>query len=585
MPQRSPGHDEHRLSGDDRFWLGTWLVEPGCGQIRRDDTVVRVEPKAMDVLVYLASNAGRVISREELEQKVWRGALVGYDAVTHTVIKLRKALDDDPREPRYIATVPKRGYRLLPGVLRCPEAALPAPTPAITPVVALSPNQGPTGTETLNTHRWRRVAPIAILALVVLLAALFIVGRERIPVSEDGEGVPEPKTVAVLPFRNLSADSNEDYFAEGMSDDLITSLARFSDLQLVDRESTSFYRDTPLGAGEIADRLNARYLVRGSVQRTPRRVRISVRLIDAYSGETLWADSFDDDTTHLFEMQDRITHRIVVALTGRINVRDRQELSRPRTNNVAAYDAFLYGRQQFFLYGSAAQNRNARESFQRAIALDPDFALAYAMLAWTHAFDAMNGWSASRDTSLQRARDLASKALALDEAMPVAYFVRGLAYRELGDRARATVEAEKAIALDPNYAGAHVLLATLLYFDGRAQEGVKLMRRAIALNPNHPYNYSFHLGQALYILKRYDEAIAALNHVLESNPSAERAHLWLAAAYAQAGRSDDAHWELEQVRTADPAVSVERVRHIYPFTHPVDLEHFVEGLRKAGLSK
>jgi adenylate cyclase len=211
--------------------------------------------------------------------------------------------------------------------------------------------------------------------------------------------------------------------------------------------------------------------------------------------------------------------------------------------------------------------------------------LAYAMLAWTHAFDAMNGWSASRDASLEHARDLASKAIGLDDAMPVAYFVRGLAYRELGDRARATAEAEKAIALDPNYAGAHVLLATLLYFNGRAQEGVRLMQRAIALNPNHPYNYSFHLGQALYILKHYDEAIAMLNHVLESNPSAERAHLWLAAAYAQAGRSDDAHWEMEQVRAADPGVSLERVRHLYPFTDPADLEQFLEGLRKAGLSQ
>ncbi len=238
----------------------------------------------------------------------------------------------------------------------------------------------------------------------------------------------------------------------------------------------------------------------------------------------------------------------------------------------------------FFRYSNAEENSAARESFERAIALDSGFALAYAMLAWTHTFDAMNDWSVSRKESLQLALKLASKAIELDEAMPVAYFVRGLAYRELGDRGHALLEAERAIEYDPNYASAQVLLATLLYFNGRAQEGLDLMKRAIALNPNHPYNYSFHLGQAYYLLRSYEEAISAFERVLESNPAAERAHLWMAAAYAQAGRIGDAEWEMEQVLSERADISADRIRQTYGFMKPANLAHLVDGLNKAGLT-
>jgi adenylate cyclase len=275
---------------------------------------------------------------------------------------------------------------------------------------------------------------------------------------------------------------------------------------------------------------------------------------------------------------------LLAALAGRMNVQDRQELGRPRTKNLQAYDDFLYGRQRFFQYATTEENRKARDSFERAIALDPEFALAYAMLGWTHAFDAMNGWAESRQTALERAKESASQAIKLDDSMPVAYFVRGLAYRELGDPMHAQVEAQKAIELDPNYASAHVLLATLLYFNGKARDGLHLIKRAMALNPHHPYNYGFHLGQAYYILGQYDAAIDTFEGVLKSNPAAERVHLWLGAAYAQTGREAEAAWEMDQVRVSDEELSLERIRHAYRFKNPSDLEHLVVGLRKAGLT-
>jgi len=564
---------EGNEDGCSLFLVADWKVDPSTNRLDRAGESVKLEPKVMAVLIYLAGRPDQTVSRKELEASVWTGTVVSYDAVTGAIQKLRKVFDDDRANPRFIETLSKKGYRLI-----APVSRLETATP---------PGGGqPSAKESLPERRFSLTARIAIVAIVILVAVgAFVWVKNQPPTIDTTADAAKPKTIAVLPFRNLSTDPARDYFAEGVTDDLISSLARFSDLQVIARDSTFFYKDTPMGVRDLAEKLNARYLLRGSVRRAENQLRITAELTDTYSESTLWAERYDNDVSRLFELQDRITHRIVAAIVGQLNVQDRQELSRPRTKNLQAYDHFLYGRQQFFMYANAEKNRKARESFQQAIALDPNLALAQAMLAWTHAFDAMNGWSASREESLERARALAGKAIELDEAMPVAYFVRGLAYRELGDRAHALVEAQKAIEYDPNYAGAHVLLATLQYFNGEAQEALRLLTRAIALNPNHPYNYSFHLGQAHYILGGYDEAIAAFERVLESNPATERAHLWLAAAYAQVGRGDDAEWEMEQVLSADPDVSEERIRDSYPFTDPVDLAHLVDGLRKAGLSQ
>ena len=206
------------------------------------------------------------------------------------------------------------------------------------------------------------------------------------------------------------------------------------------------------------------------------------------------------------------------------------------------------------------------------------------MLAWTYAYDALNGWSEDREASLHRALELANKAVSLNSALPVAYFVAGLAYRELGEYIKAYVEAEKAIENDPSYANAHLLLATLLVLAGRPEEGLERIRRAMRINPHHPYNYTLHLGQALYILGRYDEAVIAFEEGLATNPASQRLHVWIAAAYAQAGDIESAEWEVEQILTMDPDFSLKRIEATFPFKNSADRERILEGLRKAGLS-
>lgn len=339
-----------------------------------------------------------------------------------------------------------------------------------------------------------------------------------------------------------------------------------------------------LSLDRVADKLNVRYILSGSVRRTEEQVRINVQLIEAANGKLLWAETYDGPLKGVFDIQDAVARAVASSLAVGTQANDAQAMTYTRTGDPQAYDSFLMGRQYFYLYASREENLKARKLFAAAIEYDSDYALAFAMLGWTYTYEAINGWSNDRAESLKRGLDFAQKAKALEKTLPVAYFVSGFAYRELGEYMKALVEAERAIEYDPNYANAHMLLATLLYYAGRPEEGLKRVEQAMLINPHHPFNYTFHQGQALYILGRYDEAVNALEKAIASNPGAERVHVWLAAAYAQAGALEDAQWEADQIMTMDPEFSMERIEKIFPFKAPADRERFIEGLRKAGLS-
>lgn len=554
-----------------RFRIANWTVDPDTCRISGNSKRVKLEPKVMDVLVFLAARPGEVVSREMLETAVWPGTIVGYDTVTGAIQKLRRAFDDNPQQPRIIETLSKRGYRLIAPVISLIEPG-PAAGLAAEPIQpAAAARAGPT---------------LISLALIALLLLAFITMIWLRPwangVDEGGEPAGNPKSIAVLPFENIGGEQDRDYFADGVTDDLITQLSKISDFFVIARDSAFVYKGRSVGIREIAQRLGVSYLVSGSIRQEAAMVRINARLIDAVQGNNIWAESYDGSAVELLRLQDRIISDIVAALATRLNASEREELGRPQTNNAEARDSFLQGRQRFFNYANKEENQKARELFAKAVGLDPEFAIGYAMLAWTHAFDAMNGWADNRSESLLRARELAGHALSLDEKLPLAHFVTGLTYREKGEYIKALVEAEKAISLDPNYANAHVLTATLLYYAGRPEEGIERIKKAIMLNPHHPYNYSFHLGQAYFILRRYPEAIETFERGLASNPASERLRVWLAAAYAQNGESEEAEWQVEQVLMLNPSFSSERMEEVFPFSDPADLKHFQLGLRQAG---
>ena len=347
-----------------------------AGQIADGETVVRVEPKVMDVLAYLAAHQGEVVSREELERQVWRGALVGYDAVTGTVIKLRKALDDDAREPRYIATIPKRGYRLLPGVVQAlapgsgeppPSESQPGPTGSVARPTEPTPSRPPSSPARSPRSPRTRTAAIGLtLALVLVLALELLTRQGRAP--EPAPLVPriaDLPSLAVLPFANLAGDPDEQYFVDGLTEDLITDLSKISGLRVIAHSSAFAFAGGEADPREAAKQLGVRYVLQGSLRRSADRLRVTAKLVDTASGARLWAEQFDGGTQDLFALQDQVAERTASALSVKLTEDEKRGLAVRPTTHFGAYDDYLRGR---VIYGSLTQREN-----EQARTLDPEF--------------------------------------------------------------------------------------------------------------------------------------------------------------------------------------------------------------------
>ncbi len=556
-----------------KFTVGEWHVDADQYRISKDGVFTKLEPKVMEALVYLASRAGQTVTREELEQNVWAGTVVGYYSLTGTMQKLRRAFDDDSKNPRIIETLSKRGYRLIADIQVGPDSAAENETPD-----AIS-----TGPEKELLYK-RRPYLLALLLVVIGVGYLLSINRQdkEIENPQQALSVSTTPSIAVLPFDNHSDDRENDYFVDGITNDIITDLTKLAGLLVIARDSSFEYRNSQEDLKDIARSLNARYILHGNMRRANDKVRINAFLVDSENNKQLWAERYDGEVRNIFELQDQITSRIVSALKIQLSSQETQNLNSKYTDNIAAYEIFLRGREAAFRY-SKKDTFDAQKLLQQSIEIDPGFGEAYALLGWTYAYAMMNGWGEDRRELHKRALDLADKALALSDQIPMAYFVRGLIYRDQKLYDKALIEAEKVIAIDPSYANGHVLLATLMYYAGRAEDGLQRMKYAARLNPHHPHNYPFHMGQAYFVLKRYDEAIEAFEKGLETRPRSQRIRIWLAAAYAQSGRIEDAKWEVEQLQLLDPNFSNYKLNDIFPFKNPADLEHFLDGLRKAGL--
>jgi len=566
------------------FTVGEWLVDAGMYRISRGEAAVKLEPKVMEALVYLASHAGQTVTREELENNVWAGTVVGYYSLTGTMQKLRKAFDDDPKNPRIIETLSKKGYRLIADInlaTENPARQSQLYTQSANQQSAFHPSTSANAMLAPASNQ-RFIAIVALLVLAVAGTLYFNYGTDtgRAPVVKP---VSTQQSIAVLPFENHSDDKSNDYFVDGITNDIITDLTKIAGLIVIARDSTFEYKGGDVDIQDVAKKLKTRYVLHGNMRRADNKVRINAFLVDAETNKQLWAERYDGEVQNIFALQDQLSTKIVSALKVKLTTQESKNISYKYTNNIAAYEVFLKGRETAFLYSKQDTNK-AQQLLQQAIELDPTFGEAYALLGWTYAYSMMNGWGNDRGALQSKALELADKALTLHEQIPTAYFVRGLVYRDQKQYNQALVEAEKAIAIDPNYANGHVLVATLLYYEGRAEEGLERMKFAARINPHHPHNYPFHMGQAYFVLKRYDEAIQALEKGLESRPRSERIHIWLAAAYAQAGKIDDAKWEAEQILQMDPEFSYARIQEVFPFKEPADLQRFLDGLRKAGLS-
>jgi TolB-like protein len=384
--------------------------------------------------------------------------------------------------------------------------------------------------------------------------------------------------IAVLPFDNMSGDPAQDYFSDGITEDLITDLSRVSGLFVIARNSVFTYKGTPVKVQQVGRELGVAYVVEGSVRKAGDRVRINAQLVDAQTGHHLWADRYDRELTDVFALQDEVVQKIVAALAVRLTADEEARLGRAAKVDPEAYDLLLRGLARFRRFSAAA-----RAFFERAIALDPRFARAHADVAWSHALDVAFGWTDNPEPSLQRAIDMAQQALALDDSVPHVYIALASIHRRQRRFDDSIAAARRAIELDPNYADGYAQLANSLNYGGRPEEALKAINTATRLNPRNPFFFRQIAGHAHFLLGRYEEAASVFETVLERNPNLLPAHLVLASTYAHLGRIEDAQWEAQEVLTLQPNFSLAQERERSAYKRPADRERYIEGLRKAGL--
>jgi adenylate cyclase len=436
-------------------------------------------------------------------------------------------------------------------------------------------------------RRWWPVAAASVAALILAVGGAlwwqpWKPDVEPASIERMAFPLPDKPSVAVLPFDNLSGDPNQDYFVDGLTETIITQLSRFRSLFVIARDSTFNYKDKPVEVRQAAEELGVQFILEGSVQRSADRLRITAQLIDATTGNHLWAESYDRDLSDIFAVQDEVTESIVASLgayQGELAEAARERTKRKDPASFSAYDAFLVGMEHKHRF-TKADNETAETLFNEAVELDPQFAQAHVGLAWVHIQKFWFGWTDALEQAVAQTREAAEKAIALDPSEAEAHWLLAEAYLADGQFEKSEATFKRALALNPNHAD---LLAGWGYesvFFGEPERATEFIEKAMRLNPHYPDWYDRGLGTAAYMSRRYEEAIAAFKKVVQHvMPS----RLYLAASYAQLGRLEEAQAEVTEAMALDSGISVEKFSRIETYRNPADLEHLRDGLRKAGL--
>jgi TolB-like protein/class 3 adenylate cyclase len=446
-------------------------------------------------------------------------------------------------------------------------------------------------------RRLGAAAALGLALLIVIVGALLwrpwtpSVGPTSTPTT--AIPIPDKPSIAVLPFTNLSNDPEQEYFSDGISEDLTTDLSRISGLFVIARNSAFAYKGEPTDVKQIGRELGVRYLLEGSVRRSGGQVRINAQLIDATTGGHVWAERYDGALDDLFTLQDRVTKKIIGALAVELTSADEARVTRTGPPNVAAHDAYLQGRA-YAILESADDYAKAIPYFERAIELDPTYGQPYAALATLYYVARIQGWRGlwkendgmGSVPTLRRVFEYQGKALEYPTAR--AHALESLIQVNNGRFEEAIAEAERAIALNPNDPVGHVRLGLVLTLAGDPAKGIERIETAIRLDPHYPPSYLLTLGLAYFGLEKFDDAAAHFERGLERSP--ELSAIPLVAAYGHLGRNDEASRRIEAIddywkkwRPGYP-LSIRRALQYYRYKDPADTERMAEGLRKAGMT-
>jgi TolB-like protein/DNA-binding winged helix-turn-helix (wHTH) protein len=612
------------------YRFGDYELDAQLYQLRRAGESVEVEPKVFDLLVYLIQQHDRVVSKDELLDKLWPGQVVSETALTQCVMAARKAVGDDGTRQHTIKTQHGRGYRFV-AALAVPVASSELQVPSQEEVAssqysvdsrqqeenqkatdeigleskfqsreAENQNSSFPSVQTLDSRRQTRDDSVStrfwshnsllvtgLLLLVGIIVAVQHLSRPLpspqppIPSTQPALPLPDKPSIAVLPFVNMSGDPEQEYFSDGLTDDLTTNLSQISGLFVIARTSAFTYKGKAVKMQEISKELGVRYVLEGSVRKTDEQVRINAQLVDAVTGHHLWAERYDRPLQDIFALQDEIRQQIVAALQVEVTGAELERVGRVSTANLTAYDYYLRGIVYFQRY-TKEMNRLSRQMCEKAIELDPQFAAAYALVAWTHFQDWLFQWSQDLQI-LEHAFAAAQKAVALNDSLPLAHATLGHMYLWKKQHDQAIAEHEKAVALGPSCALCYSELGNTLLYAGRPEEALGALEIERRLNPQEAVARAFRFGMAYRLLGRYNEALAACKKTLAHYPDHLGVHFVLALIYSETGREAEARAEVAEIRRISPQISLEGVRQRQAYKDPAETERELAALRKAGL--
>jgi adenylate cyclase len=400
--------------------------------------------------------------------------------------------------------------------------------------------------------------------------------------AESPPAVPDKPSIAVLPFDNMSGDAEQEYFSDGMTEDLITDLSKVSGLFVIARNSSFSYKGKATKVQEIGRALGVRFVLEGSIRKAGNRVRITAQLVDAGNGGHIWADRFDRDLTDIFATQDEVVEKIVSALAVKLTRGEEQRLRHRHTNNVEAYD-FWWRARELLGRGTRESTEQARAMHKRAIEIDPNFAAPYAGLALAAVSDYVNAWGNDPTRALEEAERLARRAIELDDQEPVGHMALGSVFQWQRKHESALAEARRAVEIDPNNAQAHAFIGMTLMYGGRSAESLDLFATAMRLDPHYSNMLLHIMAQAHFSLGQYEAAATHLLERIARNPSTDASRMLLAACYGHLGRIDDARTVWSELLKVNPNFSLAQRARVLPYKNQSDFDRIVEGLAKAGL--
>ncbi|MBE9535092.1 MAG: tetratricopeptide repeat protein [Proteobacteria bacterium] len=396
---------------------------------------------------------------------------------------------------------------------------------------------------------------------------------------------PDKPSIAVLPFLNMSGDPEQEYFSDGITEEIITGLSNIRHLFVIARNSTFTYKEKPVKVQQVAEELGISYVLEGSVRKAGNRIRITAQLVDAITGHHLWAERYDRDLKDIFAIQDEITMKIVTALQVELTEGEQARLYGKGTENLEAYTKFLRAQKYFYKGDFSLSRQMAKE----AVELDENYPAPYVLLAWTHWFEARLGWGESSAESLKQAYSTSQKALTMDDTIPLVHAIIGGIHLYQRQHELAIAEGARAVALGPNNADVHAMMGHILRFAGSFEEAIDMTKKAVRLHPNYPSFYLMELAMCHYYLGKYEEAVAFAEQfrTLAQSRGEDNilwsSHLILAINYIRLGREKEARAAATEVLRLFPSFSLEWDRLYSCYKDPAHLERQHEDLRKAGL--